>query len=40
MMDISIEIMVEVLNILAVVTKEMERGQISESMSCRFTILH
>jgi hypothetical protein len=39
MMDIVIEIMVEVLTILAIATKEVKRGRLSELMSRRFTIL-
>ena len=39
MKDIIVEIMVEVLIILAMVTKEVKRGRLSESMSHRFTIL-
>jgi hypothetical protein len=39
MTDIVIEIMVEVLTILAIATKEMRRGRLSELMSRRFTIL-
>ena len=40
MTDMIVEIMVEVLVILAIVTKEAKRGRLSESMSrlCRFTI--
>jgi hypothetical protein len=40
MTDIIVEIMVEVLIILAIVTKEAKRGRLSESMSHRFTVLH
>ena len=44
MTDIIIEIMVEVLTILAIATKEVKRGRFSESMSrrstSRFTILN
>jgi len=40
MTDIIVEIMAEVIVILAIVTKEAKRGQFSESMSHRFTILH
>jgi hypothetical protein len=36
MKDIIIEIMVEVLTILAITTKEVQRGRLSESMSDRF----
>jgi hypothetical protein len=39
MMDIIIEIMVEVLSILAITTKEVKRGRLSELISRRFTIL-
>jgi hypothetical protein len=39
MMDIVIEIMVEVLTILAIATKEVKCGRLSELMSCTFTIL-
>jgi hypothetical protein len=39
MTDIIVEIMVEVLNILAIATKEVKRGRLSESMSPLFTIL-
>ena len=39
MKDIIVEIMVEVLIILAMVTKEVKRGRLSESMSHRFTTL-
>ena len=38
MTDIIIEIMVEVLTILAIATKEMKRGSLSELMSREFTI--
>ena len=38
MTDMIIEIMVEVLNILAIATKEVKRGRLSELMSCRFNI--
>jgi hypothetical protein len=38
MTDIVIKIMVEVLTILAVATKEAKRGRLSELMSRRFTI--
>ena len=37
MTDIIIEIMVEVLTILAIATKEVKRGRFSEPMSRRFT---
>ena len=40
MTDIIVEIMVEVLIILAIVTKEAKRGRLSESMSHIFTILY
>jgi hypothetical protein len=39
MRDMIIEIMVEVLTILAIATKEVKRGRLSELMSRRFTIL-
>jgi hypothetical protein len=40
MTNIIVDIMVEVLTILAMATKEVKRGQLSESsMLCRFTIL-
>jgi len=39
MTDIIVDIMVEVLTILAIATKEVKRGRLSESMLCRFTIL-
>jgi hypothetical protein len=39
MTDIIVDIMVEVLTTLAVATKEVKRGRLSESMPCRFTIL-
>jgi hypothetical protein len=39
MTDIIIEIMVEVLTILAIATKEVKRGRFSELMSRRSTIL-
>jgi hypothetical protein len=39
MTDIIVDIMVEVLAILAVATKEVKRGRLSESMLCRFAIL-
>jgi hypothetical protein len=39
MSDIIVEIMVEVLTILGIATKEVKRGRISELMSCIFTIL-
>ena len=39
MTDIIVEIMVEVLTILAIATKEVERGRFSESKSRRFMIL-
>ena len=39
MTDIIVEIMVEVLNILAIATKEVKSGRLSESMSLLFTIL-
>ena len=40
MTDIIIEIMVEVLKILAIATKEVKRGRLSGSMSCRLTTLN
>jgi hypothetical protein len=39
MKNIIVEIMVEVLTILAIATKEVKRGGLSELMSDRFTIL-
>jgi hypothetical protein len=39
MKDILIEIMVEVLAILAIATKEVKRGRLSELMSRKFTVL-
>ena len=39
MTDLIVEIMVEVLTILAIATKEVKRGRFSESISRRFTIL-
>ena len=39
MMGIIVDIMVEVLTILGIVTKEVKRGRFSESMLCRFRIL-
>jgi hypothetical protein len=39
MTDMVVEIMVEVLTILAIATKEVKRGRLSELMSRRFTIL-
>jgi hypothetical protein len=39
MTDITIDIMVEVLTILAIATKEAKRGQLSELISSRFTIV-
>ena len=39
MTDVIVEIMVEVLSILAIATKEVKRGRLSESISCRSTIL-
>jgi hypothetical protein len=39
MTDIIVDIMVEVLTILAIATKEVKRGQLSESMLYRITIL-
>jgi hypothetical protein len=39
MTDIIVDIMVEVLTILAIATKEVKRGRLSESMLYRITIL-
>jgi hypothetical protein len=39
MTDIIVDIMVEVLTILAIATKEVKRGRLSKSMLCIFTIL-
>ena len=39
MTDIVVEIMVEVLMILAIATKEVKRGRLSELMPRRYTIL-
>ena len=39
MTDTVVEIMVEVLTILAIATKEVKRGRFSELMSCMFTLL-
>ena len=39
MTDIIVEIMVEVLTILAIATKELKRGRLSELVSRKFTIL-
>lgn len=39
MTDIVVEIMVEVLTILAIATKELKRGRLSELISCMITIL-
>jgi len=39
MIDIIIDIIVEVLAILAIATKEVKRGRLSGSMLCRPTIL-
>ena len=36
MTDIIIEIMVEVLTVLAITTKEIKRGRMSELIPCRF----
>jgi hypothetical protein len=38
MTDMIVEIMVEVLTILAIATKEVKRGRFSELMSCIFTL--
>jgi hypothetical protein len=40
MTDVVVEIMVEVLTILAIATKEVKRGRLSELMLDRFTILN
>jgi hypothetical protein len=39
MTDMIVEIMVEVLAILAIATKEVKRGRLSELMSRKFTVL-
>jgi hypothetical protein len=39
MTDIIVDIMVEVLTILAIATKEVKRGRLSESMLCRLSFL-
>ena len=39
MTDIAVEIMVEILTILAIATKEMKRGRLSELISSKFTII-
>ena len=39
MTDIIVDIMAEVLAILAIVAKEVKRGRLSESMLCRLSIL-
>jgi hypothetical protein len=39
MIDIIVDIMVEVLTVLGIATKEVKRGWLSESMLCRFTFL-
>jgi hypothetical protein len=39
MTDIIVDIMVEVLTILAIATKEVKHGRLSESIPCRFSIL-
>ena len=39
MTDMIVEIMVEILRILAIATKEVKRGRISKLMSCIFTLL-
>jgi len=39
MTDITIDIMVEILAFLAIATKEVNRGRLSESMLFRFTVL-
>ena len=38
MTDMMVEIMVEVLTILAIATKEVKSGRFSESLSCVFTL--
>ena len=38
MTDLIVEIMVEVLTILAIATKEVKRGRFSELMSCMFNL--
>jgi hypothetical protein len=38
MMDMMVEIMVEVLKILAIATNEIKRGRFSELISCIFTL--
>ena len=38
MTDMIVEIMVEVLTILGIATKEVKRGRFSELMSCIFTL--
>ena len=40
MTDMMVEIMVEVLTILAIATKEVERGPLSELISHIFSLLH
>ena len=39
MTDMIVEIMAEVLAILAIATKEVKRGRLSELMSRKFTVL-
>ena len=39
MTDIIVDIMVEVLTVLGIATKEVKRGRLSESILCRFRIL-
>ena len=39
MTDMIVEIMVEVLSILALATKELKRGPLSELFSCVFALL-
>ena len=39
MTNIIVDIMIEVLAILAIATKEVKRGRLSESMRCRLTFL-
>jgi hypothetical protein len=39
MTDIIVDIMLEILTILAIATNEVKLGRLSESMLCRFAIL-
>jgi hypothetical protein len=39
MTNVIVQIMVEVLNILAIATKDVKRGRLSELMSCMSTLL-